>query len=51
MLAQQEPFSNDYNVIGDFCVHDPGIKEKTLETIPQNFFEGKFFNAHKRVIK
>jgi hypothetical protein len=51
MLAQQEPFSKEYNVIGDFCVHDPGIKEKTLESIPKNFFEGKFYNAHKRLIK
>jgi hypothetical protein len=51
MVLQQEPFSKEYNVIGDFCVHDPGIKEKTLESIPKNFFEGKFYNAHKKLIK
>jgi hypothetical protein len=51
MASQEKPFSLENNVVGDFFVHDPGSKEASCNTIPKDFFSGKFYNTHKKIIK
>lgn len=47
-LSRQElPFSLQNNVLGDFFIHDKGNWEETEKTIPEDFFQGKFYKSLK----
>lgn len=51
LRAKTVPFSLQNNVIGDFTVHDSGIWSDTEKTIPQGFFEGKFYYPTGKIYK
>lgn len=45
LLKQKNPFSLENNVIGDFCIHDPGDWQETIKDIPEDFFKGRFYTT------
>lgn len=51
LRAKTVAFSLNTSVIGDFTVHDSGIWQDTEKTIPQGFFEGKFYYPTGKVFK
>lgn len=48
---QKTNFSIETALLGEFIVHDIGDKEETLNNIPDSFFDGKFYNSLKKIIK
>lgn len=47
----KSPLDTEKNVYGDFRVVDVGDKQKTLDSIPKYFFEGKFYDMKANIIK
>lgn len=45
LMKQQNTFSLENNIIGDFCIHDPGDWTETVKDIPDDFFKGRFYTV------
>lgn len=45
LMKQKNEFSLENNIIGDFCIHDPGDWQETIKDIPEDFFKGRFYTA------